>query len=533
MGRFASAAWVGGVLAALASTAGGQAAPGAAITAAAPAASDVIRRGTDATVPRFEPVPRDSFPVRLPEAARIDVGYLVVHEDRARPTGRTIRLPVAILRSQSARPAPDPVVYTAGGPGGSSLSAAQYGGAYRFTDTRDLIVLEQRGTRHAQPALECPEVRASKIDGALRSLDAAGRASLDADAAARCRARLVAAGVDPAAYTTDASAADLEDLRRVLGIPRWNLYGVSYSTRLMLAVLRDHGAAVRSAVLDSPLPPTVRYDDASVGHFAGALAAVLRDCDTQPDCRAAYPQLSERFYAALAGADARPLSLTVRNPVDSGPVALALRGADLARLVQLGDAGALPDLPQLMDRIARSDTAGLRPWAAYALRSVGGGYAWGMRYSVWCREEAPYARRTAAVAQPGARPELAGLDPSPAPAAVCAAWQVPPARARDTAAVRSDVPVLLLSGAYDPETPPAWAAAAARTLPNARVLTFPGMTHVPTQTWDAPCAMRIAAAFVVDPTRDPAAGPAGACLAALRAPTFTTPRPAGPRTGSR
>ena len=118
MGRFASAAWVGGVLAALASTAGAQAAPGAAITTA-PAAAVVMRRGTDATVPRFEPVPRDSFPVRLPEAARIDVGYLVVHEDRARPTGRTIRLPVAILRSQSARPAPDPVVYTARGPGGS------------------------------------------------------------------------------------------------------------------------------------------------------------------------------------------------------------------------------------------------------------------------------------------------------------------------------------------------------------------------------------------------------------------------------
>ena len=197
--------------------------------------------------------------------------------------------------------------------------------------------------------------------------------------------------------------------------------------------------------------------------------------------------------------------------VDSSPASLARRGADLARLVQLGDAGALPDLPQLMDRIARTDTAGLRPWVQYALRSAGGGYAWGMRYSGWCGEEAPYARLIAAAAQPGARPELAGFDPTPAPA-------------RDTAAVRSDVPVLLLSGAYVPETPPAWAAATARTLPNARVLVLPGMSHVPTQTWDAPCAMQVAAAFVVDPARDPTAGPAGACLAALRAPTFTTPR---------
>jgi pimeloyl-ACP methyl ester carboxylesterase len=207
-------------------------------------------------------------------------------------------------------------------------------------------VVEQRGTRHAQPALACPEVDLSKRDGALRSLDAAGRAALDAAAAARCRARLVAAGVDPAAYTTAASAADLEDLRRVLRIPRWNLYGVSYSTRVMLAVLRDHGAAVRSAVLDSPLPASVRYDDASVGHFAGALDAVLRDCDAQPACRGAYPDLRARFYAALAAADARRWRLTVRSPADSSAVPLALRGAALARLVALDNSWASPYLPR-------------------------------------------------------------------------------------------------------------------------------------------------------------------------------------------
>jgi pimeloyl-ACP methyl ester carboxylesterase len=529
MGRGIEAARWSGLLAALGSysDAVGQAPAGTAPPAAG--GTQVLARHV---VPRFESVPRDSFPVNLGKDTRIETGYLVVYEDRARPAGRTIRLPVAIVRSQSAAPAPDPVVYTAGGPGGSSLSAAQYAGAYRFLDTRDLIVVEQRGTRHARPALECPEVGASKREGAIRSLDAAGRAALDADAAARCRARLVAEGVDPAAYTTAASAADLEDLRRVLRVPRWNLYGVSYSTRVMLAVLRDHGAAVRSAVLDSPLPPTVRYDDASAGHFAQALDAVLRDCEAQPVCRAAYPDLRARFYAALAAADARPLALTVRSPVDSSAVPLALRGEALARLVALDNAWALPYLPRMMDRIARRDTAALREAVERTL-SPDGGFAWGMRYSVWCAEEAPYARRTPAAAQRGSRPELAGVDPSPAPPAVCAAWRVPPAPPRDTAAVRSAVPVLLLSGAYDPETPPAWAAAAARTLPNARALTLRGMTHAPTQMWDAPCAMQAAAAFVDDPARDPAAGPAGACLAALRPPAFITPQPRPPRAGTR
>jgi hypothetical protein len=129
-----AAARRGGVLAALASCVAARAVAQVPVAPAAPSAAAGTRPGVgrgsaEGVVPRFEPVPRDSFPVELAKDQRIDTGYLVVDEDRARPGGRTIRLPVAILRSQSATPAPDPVVYTAGGPGSSSLSAAQYAGA--------------------------------------------------------------------------------------------------------------------------------------------------------------------------------------------------------------------------------------------------------------------------------------------------------------------------------------------------------------------------------------------------------------------
>jgi pimeloyl-ACP methyl ester carboxylesterase len=470
-------------------------------------------------VPRWEPVTAEQFPIMLPKGQRIDAGYLVVRENRTKPHGRTIRLPVAIVRSRSATPAPDPVVYTAGGPGASSLTAAQYGGAYRFTDTRDLIILEQRGTRHADPPLECPEVNASKKDGALRSLDAAGRAALDAAAAAACRARLVAAGIDPAAYTTAASAEDLADLRRVLGIPKWNLYGESYSTRLMLAVLRDHPTGVRSVVLDSPFPPSERYDPTAVTHYAQALDAVSRDCDAQPACRAAYPDLLARFYAALAGADRVPLTVATRDPNGTGEIRMSLRGNDLARLVDPADTGALPGLPRLMDQIARRDAAALRP---HVERSLGPkGYAWGMRYSVWCGEETPSKRTGKSAPKRNPHPALAHLDLSPVPPDVCRAWRMPPVPSREAAPVRSAVPTLLISGEYDPYTPPAWAAVAARALPRSRILTFRGVGHVPTQVWDQPCAMTVAAAFVAAPDRDPAMTPAGSCLAGGRAPTFT------------
>jgi hypothetical protein len=65
------------------------------------------------------------------------------------------------------------------------------------------------------------------------------------------------------------------------------------------------------------------------------------------------------------------------------------------------------------------------------------------------------------------------------------------------------------------------------------VLTIAGLSHAPTQMWDAPCAMQVAAAFVEAPTRDPAAGPAGTCLATLRVPTFKLPEPTPGGTGAR
>ena len=70
-------------------------------------------------VPRFEPAPCPDFPV--PELARARCGYLVVPENRARPTGRTIRLIVAVVPAASPRPEAEPVVHLASGPGGIGL----------------------------------------------------------------------------------------------------------------------------------------------------------------------------------------------------------------------------------------------------------------------------------------------------------------------------------------------------------------------------------------------------------------------------
>ena len=101
---------------------------------------------------------------------------------------------------------------------------------------RDLILLDQRGTGRSAGGFECsvPEDF---------TLDTAGRDQIGAFVD-RCLATLEH---DPRFYTTSVAVEDLEHLREALGIERWNVYGVSYGTRVALHYLRRFPAHVRAA----------------------------------------------------------------------------------------------------------------------------------------------------------------------------------------------------------------------------------------------------------------------------------------------
>ena len=98
---------------------------------------------------------------QIPPGQTVDCGYLTVPEDRSQPDGPTIRLHVAIFRSYSDNPAPDPIVYLAGGPGEHALEVASLTFNQRFAPflaDRDFIIFDQRGVGYSEPALDCQEL---------------------------------------------------------------------------------------------------------------------------------------------------------------------------------------------------------------------------------------------------------------------------------------------------------------------------------------------------------------------------------------
>ncbi|HEU4472814.1 MAG TPA: alpha/beta fold hydrolase [Flavisolibacter sp.] len=450
-------------------------------------------------VPRFEDAERSV--IEIPESQKMRFGYLVVWEDRSKKE-RTIRLPVFILKSRGDRPKQDPVLFTSGGPGGSSLNTARFGQYYSFLNDRDFIIFEQRGTRYAQPSLGCPELDSIKRSNSWLQLTDKQREALQVQAAMLCKTRLMTDGADLSAYNTKASADDIEDLRKALGIQQLNLYTVSYSTKIAQVMLRDYPASIRSAVMDSPLPLWVNYDETSLCFFAEKMDLLFAACDQDSACRLAYPDLKKRFLQFLQKANRNPVLVELKSPVDSSVIKVSLTGSQIASFVDLGNTYSLRGLPKLMDRLCKTDYEVLKPFI-YQL-FTGDDRAMGMRLSVWCSEEFPFERMGSPASRCPVSAAYKGMKTEAVPLEVCRTWKLRPADEKENRTFTSAVPVLLINGEFDPDTPAAWGEEMSRQFSNSYHLVFKGMGHTPSQYWDDGCAMQSAQAFFDNPAQRPA-----------------------------
>ena len=445
--------------------------------------------------PVFEDAP---CPVEVPDGARVECGYVQVPESRDVPQGRQVRLLVAVLRSVAAQPAPDPLVVTSGGPGSSSTGLLSLAHSV-YARNRDVVVVEQRGARWSQPWLPCPEVEQALLAG-LRTADPVEAETDREVAAARaCASRLRADGNDLSAYTTADLAEDLVDVRAALGYEQWNLYGLSYSTRLALTVLRDHPDGLRAVLLDSVSPPELAQYDERIAGFDEGFARLVEDCAAQTACGRGYPDLQASLVTATRRLDASPLPIDARSPASGKTVRLLLTGDDLMSIVfnALYDPAVARLVPLIVHRIGAGDADAAAPVADAALRQLTR-FSLGMYYSVQCAEQAPLTDTVAAGRDadafsgvPDVHLTWLGSD-----LAVCDAWGVPPDPSAARPAV-SDVPVLVVAGRYDPVTPPEWGRQVAARLPNAAFVEVPAAGHIPSLQGD--CVPGIAAAFLDDP----------------------------------
>jgi pimeloyl-ACP methyl ester carboxylesterase len=433
----------------------------------------------------------------------VDCYTVVVPERHETPgRGRPIQLFVSILRSTANDPLPDPVVYLAGGPGSTAAEVASLFAESTLRSTRDLVLVEQRGTALADPFLGCP---ALDVNESLYAADPADDETFEeviGTSAAECAAAYEADGIDLAAYSTAQNAADIEAIRLALGIDSWNLYGVSYGTRLGFEILRRYPDAVRSAVFDSVYAPgTEAYRDRTP-QLASALTAAVEACDADAACAARFGSLGDLFERAVARWQASPGEVYAPYTADSQSRVVVDEGA-VAGVVYSSLVTDFTRLPLSLEALASGRTELLE------LTYLGSGLnAEGMRLSVECAETLARLDPSAQAASDAAHPELASAFRRFPEAVACRQWPVRSADPELSEPVVSDVPVLLISGALDPITPPSGAKHAAETLSNARLHLVPFGGHGAGVT--DPCAVEVRDAFIAEPS--------GSVLPACEAP---------------
>lgn len=455
---------------------------------------------------------------KIPEDQDYTFGYLEVLEHRDKPDGNRIKLPIYIFKSRSKNPKPDPIIYTVGGPGYTSMRASKYMEYYKYLDDRDFILFEQRGTQYAKPSLDCPEWAEVVYQCNLPNFDVTKTDNLFQKAAKECSERLRNEGIDLNCYTTNHIAADINDLINVLGIEEYNLLTLSYSTKIGQVLLRDYPDKIRSVVMDSPLPLEVNYDEESVSNLLTSVDQLLTDCESDSGCNGAYPNIKSRFLAYLEDKTCNPLLVKVENPTNGKLETFYLKGEDLITVFSSASTGSVPNIPFEINKLLNNDLSSVKKQLKYLFQEPGGGIGMGMRLSVWCAEETPFNAQERIAAETIKYAAVKGLSPAVFDNEVCEIWSVKKVAGIENQAVKSDIPVLLISGEYDELTPVKWAESMAKNLTNSYHLIFKGWKHGPTTNWSNPCAMQAANDFFNNPKEKP--NPS--CLEQIKRPAFKT-----------
>ncbi|MBQ5949439.1 alpha/beta hydrolase [Massilia sp. ST3] len=453
--------------------------------------------------------PESSTPASPPAAARschlpgsVDALRCVsvsVPLDYAEPRAGTLKLHVTVAPAFRQGTRGDPLFVLAGGPGqaGTDVLGMLNTAFHRVRATRDIVFIDQRGTG-LSGKLDCK----SKPEHERMS---------EQELEAELRACITGTKARYAAYTTAASARDIEQVRRALGYRQVNLWGGSYGTRLGQAYTRAYPASVRSLVLDGVAAPD-QVIPAGARDAQAALEAVFAQCARDAACNKAFPALRDEFNALVARLERGGIPLSLPDPRTAQPVSFTLTAGRFLGTVHNilyapADARRLPFLIH---------SASQGRWGPFIARQnlssdfgLDADMSMLLYLAVVCAEDVP--RMTPALlAQDTGQLTKTLADQIPG---MCRTMTGPAAAAPAPAPARIDAPALLLSGALDPVTPPHRAASAAKFMPRAQQVVVANAGHGVSQLG---CAPRLLREFLDRPQ----ARLDAACMAEIPAPTF-------------
>lgn len=424
-------------------------------------------------VPRWEATACRHNP---PAGSTTHCGFLIVPMRRDDPTGPTVRVYHTIFPALDGSTGNLPVVYWTGGPGAETLGAINLFeaaddpalGIYRkaFGSNRDLIVVDQRGGNQSSPTIYCSQELGPERD-AVYGMTFRDAADLRVQRMIACRERLTGQGIDLSGFNTYEIALDLVDYMQVMGLPKINIYGASYGTRLTMQAMRLFPDLINAVILDSVLPPELNpfiMEVQGTQHGIDRLVEASRDD---------FPMIQTYIETILNRLEANPVTVTAHhydsmgNPTDNHDVLVTgVKFIDyLAN--QLRETPYNRNLPKNLEDMFNTENYQMiaDSWLGTVDFSfpVGGAAesaaVVGMFQSVFAANDAFYATPQdvfdnigANVSSPGFADWLANTFVWQEPC-MLDSWNVEPLPVSATTPVESDIPTLMFVGDLDVATP--------------------------------------------------------------------------------
>lgn len=405
------------------------------------------------------------------EKVEAEFGTLFVPENRTNPQSNLIELAFVRFKSTAKNPGP-PIVYLAGGPGGSGIGTAMGSRFPLFMALReiaDVIAYDQRGTGYSKPNLGCFDRLALPLDvaptreAAIKELreNSRGCASYWRDIQR----------VDLTGYNTNESADDLEDLKKALGANQISLWSISYGTHLAFATMRRHPKSIHRAILAGTEGPDHTYKlPSNVQKHLEDLAALIK---ADPEIGKDIPDFLGLMKSVFDRLDAQPETVEITDPRTKLKIKVIVNKFVMQFIVanNIGTT-VTARFPALFYRASKGDfTNPAQVWLNQSRSGIGSA----MSYMMDCASGQTSARRER-IEREAKGTLLEDFANFPFPD-VCEEWKAPDLGDAFRTPLRSDVPVLFISGTLDARTPVSNADEYRTGFPNSTHMIIEGAVH--------------------------------------------------------
>jgi pimeloyl-ACP methyl ester carboxylesterase len=396
------------------------------------------------------------------DSNRISCYLIPVFRDVSKPAMGKFYLSVLVAPSIN-KTNESPLLYLHRGPGYATLgNVPRYLKSKTWElirENRSLVFFDYRGTGFSEPRI-CRYINDSLARFSRNNISPVARQSYKVALYKKCRLQLLEEGIDVSAFNSFQLAEDAETIRQSLQIEKWNVYGVSFGTTVALNLLRSHGKHISSMILDSPFPPNAPWLD-FVRPFDTTFKILEKKISADPIAFSNFPSIRTDFVKAVTRLNNSPVK--IKNRYFSGTY--DFNGNDFAWSVwnAMLKPAAIPLVPLTIHEVGNGNDSVLSKWvAAFNSPSAFGVFSELQSKAILCYEGTPKTEADTKASLLAKYPEFSSFNID-FEGDVCEVWQPKSAGKQVFEPVVSKVPVLILSGEYDPVCPPLFGELTAKT----------------------------------------------------------------------